>query len=243
VITWKDNSLSNVQQIVKIPDEVLVEALDILPSKAILCEGSTLTLDARKLGNVRWQDGSIASQFTVTEAGNFWFNTCLSGCILSDTVMILLEKLIDPLGADTTLCEQQAKLELSVNPDHILEWQDKTTTPTYTVTKPGVYWAIIQTQNCILKDSIVVDFCKDAIFIPNVITPNGDLANDNFVLLGVDTEKCSLRIFDRHGILQYESKSYRNDWNGKELPGGVYYYQVDNSVTHQSLKGWLHIVR
>lgn len=89
----------------------------------------------------------------------------------------------------------------------------------------------------------MVDFCKDAIFIPNVITPNGDLANDNFVLLGVDTEKCSLRIFDRHGILQYESKSYRNDWNGKELPGGVYYYQVDNSVTHQSLKGWLHIVR
>ena len=69
------------------------------------------------------------------------------------------------------------------------------------------------------------------LFIPSVITPNGDGVNDLF-RINVSEEGIRLSIFNKWGVREYESSSYHNDWdgtgaNGHQLPEDTYFYILD----------------
>lgn len=81
---------------------------------------------------------------------------------------------------------------------------------------------------------------EDSLVFSNYFSPNGDGQNDTFVILNAENcEDCQLSIFNRWGDLVYESKAYKNDWNGKsnaglkfigkELPEGIYFYVFKTS--------------
>ena len=86
--------------------------------------------------------------------------------------------------------------------------------------------------------------------IPNVITPNGDKLNDEFIIgskeydnfLGYFPET-SVKIFNRWGNLVYESEKYKNDWRGGDLKEGVYYYEILVDKGECVFKGTLHILQ
>ncbi|MEI6696264.1 MAG: gliding motility-associated C-terminal domain-containing protein [Bacteroidota bacterium] len=61
--------------------------------------------------------------------------------------------------------------------------------------------------------------------IPNVFTPNNDGFNDYFVIRNI--EKCSnnhLVIKDRNGKTVFDKINYQNDWDGKNVADGVYFF-------------------
>ncbi len=61
--------------------------------------------------------------------------------------------------------------------------------------------------------------------IPNIFTPNGDGYNDYFVILYLDNyTRTELSVTDRYGKVVYEKKNYQNEWDGRNIPDGVYYY-------------------
>lgn len=65
------------------------------------------------------------------------------------------------LGKDTALCftpNQKLLLQPKVSDVKAFKWQDGSTAPSYTVTKPGVYWLEITSANwgCVYRDSIEV---------------------------------------------------------------------------------------
>jgi gliding motility-associated-like protein/uncharacterized repeat protein (TIGR01451 family) len=63
------------------------------------------------------------------------------------------------------------------------------------------------------------------LFIPNVITPNGDGKNDQFVIKGLAKYPNSeISIFNRWDNLVYTSPNYSNNWDGKGLNTGTYFY-------------------
>lgn len=67
------------------------------------------------------------------------------------------------------------------------------------------------------------------IYIPNLITPNGDGYNDSFTLVGADVpsaDNIELVIFDSQKRKQYENKQYDGSFNGSSLPDGTYYYRI-----------------
>ncbi len=69
------------------------------------------------------------------------------------------------------------------------------------------------------------------IVIYDVITPNGDGANDNWIIKGIEEyPNNTVQIFDKWGDVVYEKQGYKNDWYGQgiknELPDGTYYYLV-----------------
>ncbi|MBI1192259.1 MAG: T9SS type B sorting domain-containing protein [Bacteroidetes bacterium] len=63
------------------------------------------------------------------------------------------------------------------------------------------------------------------LFIPDVITPNGDGFNDEWTIT-------ALQAFDQHEIWiinrweheVFRTDAYQNDWNGDNLPDGTYFY-------------------
>jgi hypothetical protein len=88
--------------------------------------------------------------------------------------------------------------------------------------------------------------------IPNVITPRvKDDANDKLTIqLGNEAGitpadygyKTSLSIFNRWGEKVYESADYQYDWDGANLAGGIYYYEVSVD-DHATCKSWIHLVK
>ena len=83
---------------------------------------------------------------------------------------------------------------------------------------------------------------EDAINIEtsNVFTPNGDGENDYFMIKSAgDLSACAeLNIYNRHGVLVYQSSGGIFSWDGysdtgKPYPEGVYYYTYSvNGIEH-----------
>ena len=63
------------------------------------------------------------------------------------------------------------------------------------------------------------------LFIPNIITPNGDGYNDCFEIQGKENTGLNhLIIFTNLGRVVFEQQHYNNNWCGDNLPDNVYYY-------------------
>jgi gliding motility-associated-like protein/uncharacterized repeat protein (TIGR01451 family) len=89
----------------------------------------------------------------------------------------------------------------------------------------------------------------------NIITPNGDGMNDNFVVSCIESySDTQLEIFDRYGSIIYKNKNYKNDWNGianqtsriiksgQPLPNGTYFYILKfNDGSTQDKKSYIQI--
>ncbi|RFS19048.1 DUF11 domain-containing protein, partial [Chitinophaga silvatica] len=86
----------------------------------------------------------------------------------------------------------------------------------------------------------------DDLYIPNIITPNGDGKNDKFVIIGLSHFPGSqLFIYNRWGNLVYQAKNYQNDWDGINLNEGTYFYilKVNTPTGEKSYKGWVELLR
>ncbi len=84
------------------------------------------------------------------------------------------------------------------------------------------------------------------LFIPSVITPNGDGKNDYF-RISENQNQAELIIFNRWGIEEFSDSHYLNDWDGKNnhgeaLPNDTYFYILifDNGLVK---KGSVLILR
>ncbi|WP_353129258.1 DUF7507 domain-containing protein, partial [Parapedobacter pyrenivorans] len=82
--------------------------------------------------------------------------------------------------------------------------------------------------------------------IPNVFTPNGDGKNDVFEIIGIEGfDLIEVTVVNRWGNEVYRSNNYQNDWDGRSLGEGTYYYLI---TTHKGKirevrKGWVLLKR
>jgi len=97
------------------------------------------------------------------------------------------------------------------------------------------------------------------LIVPNVITADGNKLNDLFIIENLtDYPAVGVKIFNRWGMLVYETEQYNNDWSGKDMKGndlepGTYFYTVsptshkytydDQEETKYTLHGFVQIVR
>jgi len=184
-------------------------------------------------------------------------------CFDSDTMNITFDRPIDTIfaGPDQTLAEEfQTQLSATAlvgsesgiwsvasgsglfsdptNPNSTVEFlQDKFNYLVWTVSN-GV---------CPMKSDTVVIEAR-LLFIPSGFSPNGDGANDVFVIDGAwNYPFVKLQVFNRWGNLVYHSYNYKNDWagtaeSGEKLPDDTYYFLVDVSDS-EMYKGFLIIKR
>jgi gliding motility-associated-like protein len=90
--------------------------------------------------------------------------------------------------------------------------------------------------NCQATDSKlvrVIEKCNEnAVFVPNLFTPNANGRNDVLKVLGPGVDNVlNFRIYDRWGKLLFESNDIQRGWDGtfegQPLKPGVYLYYVE----------------
>ncbi|MDZ7740354.1 MAG: gliding motility-associated C-terminal domain-containing protein [Bacteroidota bacterium] len=93
-------------------------------------------------------------------------------------------------------------------------------------------------------------------FLPNAFTPNGDGKNDELVFTVEDDRgnpriinyyyrSNELVVFNRYGKKVFKATNYENDWDGDNLPQGVYYFVLTcfGEFRTDKFKGSLTLLR
>ncbi|MCF6133115.1 gliding motility-associated C-terminal domain-containing protein [Flavobacterium wongokense] len=115
---------------------------------------------------------------------------------------------------------------------------------TITGAETGIYSLTITNEfGC--ETTNVIDVPRTNCFIPNVITPNNDNANESFDLTGFDVVK--LEIYSRWGRKVYEKNNYLDEWHGQNMDGGLLpdstYYYIIKLATEETKTGWIFLHR
>ena len=82
--------------------------------------------------------------------------------------------------------------------------------------------------------------------VPNIFTPNGDGFNDVFEIDNIEDDIWNLTIYNRWGkTIVAEFLDYQNDWDGKGLSDGTYFYYLTSQRAAELIvfKGWFVIAR
>jgi len=146
-------------------------------------------------------------------------------------------------------CHSHPKVELlniSVN-SNAYEWSfgdgqtstDDSTIHTYE--KPGKYTIRLSASNegqCQKSKEEEINIAD--IYVPNIITPNGDEKNDVFRVL--TDARVDLKIINRWGKELYKDPDYQNNWNGEDVPAGTYFFEIQLD-DEASCKGWLQVLK
>ncbi len=217
------------------------------PDQEMCASGSKLVLSVPASTDKRlWSIGTDSSFATISRPGIYWIDVWnKNNCKTRDSIII--KAIPGPAIFSQKVVEtcpfRLVKLSTSFK-SATYKWSTGSTKPEIFVSREGYYKVTVQHRGCSFTDSVKVVFkdCPEDFEVPNVITPNGDQANDNFMLRGFLPGSFSLRIFNRWGNLIYETDSYKNDWPKQAPPAGVYYYQLQHLQTKQLYKGWVEVV-
>ncbi|MCX2681606.1 gliding motility-associated C-terminal domain-containing protein [Galbibacter sp. EGI 63066] len=105
----------------------------------------------------------------------------------------------------------------------------------------------VQDENGNWTNMAMVTVTIEGLFIPNVITPNGDGKNDTFEIIGIDSNsKAKIIIYNRWGNEVYKNYEYDNSFGGHGLNEGTYFYQlslIDSEGNDRQYTGWIFIKR
>jgi gliding motility-associated-like protein len=117
--------------------------------------------------------------------------------------------------------------------------------PRFIFTEGGRYLVVLISEDslgCKNRDSILVQV--DQFLLPNVITPNGDNQNDTFKILGLRSgSKTKLEVFNRWGRPVFSKEGYENDFDGKGLDPGVYFFSVYVEEQDKTFTGWVQLIK
>ena len=104
--------------------------------------------------------------------------------------------------------------------------------PTVNPSSTTVYTVIVSTAlGCSVSDSVVVTVVPNIVH-GNGITPNGDGANDEWIIDNIELfPNCVVEVYNRWGELLFQSVGYKEHWKGvfkgQSLPVGTYYYIIN----------------
>jgi len=125
-------------------------------------------------------------------------------------------------------------------------------TPTVNLQQTTTYTLAVTTpQGCKASDEVTLTLLPFCMRPMEAFTPNGDGVNDQWlVTTGSCLKTATVQVFNRYGAKVFESKDYKNNWNGeykgKPLADGTYYFVISFQLVNgetQYLKGNVTILR
>jgi gliding motility-associated-like protein len=135
--------------------------------------------------------------------------------------------------------------------DYIYKWSDNSTGRSVSNILRGFYKMTVTDMNgCTVKDSVKVEPLNETcLIIPNAISPNEDLINDEWNIGMIELyPEMEIRVFNRWGETVWRSeKGYPKPWDGKSnganLPVDSYHYIINLHNGSKPIVGNITIVR
>jgi len=239
--------------------------ISVTPSEAYICLDSNLRLQASgastyqwfptagltaPVGPIVWASPVQSTIYTVT-------GTDMNGCKNEKKVSIrVYPKPVLLLPDSAYVCDGiDFNLIAGYNDSTSYVWQDGSSNPVYTVTKPGFYWVMATNTACLAMDTVTCRICTK-ILVPNAFTPDGNNINDIFYAYSSTNPlvKFEMYIFSRWGEVIFESKDIFKGWDGNfqgsPCPMGTYVYLIrykgqanDAENLEGELKGVVNLIR
>lgn len=233
VVTTPENCVDSASvNIAFIPFPVV----DLGPDTA-LCETGSITFSAEGPDlTYLWSTGSSEPNVTFMDDALVWVAVNNGYCTSFDTVNVVFNPL--PLPAllplyETCLDIPPYRFMLDAgNSGCSFLWNTGETEGVIHALYHQVYSVLITTpQNCSIEEStLLVEYCPNALYVPNSFTPNGDGENDVFFPVGNNIATLQLEIFDRWGKMIYSGVDAAASWNGtmggEPVQDGVYIWKL-----------------
>ena len=247
-----------------------VPEVSITATDSTLCKGQNITLTATEATSnpstiFIWSTGVTASSITITPqlTTQYTLNSILNGCVgQPDTFTVFVDAITPPVasaGKNTTICIGES-YTFSGSGGQSFLWLPESDFTDNTVANPVIspeitFTYTLITSNLYCKDTteitIAIDRCLTDITtpIPKAISPNGDGANDFFIIPDIDYfSNNSIKIYNRWGNIVYENTPYNNEWNGiskngNDLPDATYYYILNLGNNKVIRTGYIIIQR
>ena len=235
-----------------------------------VCAGGTVTLSASSPLATAYYWYTEAGDLLPNQAGELTLENLTSderyrvaavmGTCESEAVEVVAQAYPVPpasITTDTTLIALGTSLTLNALPDPSYRYRwtpaeslnnDTTASPLATPEDNTTYTLTITTPEGCSSSASVEIIVQKVLLIPNTFTPNGDGANDTWVVTNLERFPGStLRIFDRWGQMVLESTNYDQSWQGrfqgKDLPEDTYFYLIDKGNGDPPRRGSLTIIR
>ena len=274
VLEVTSQNCSNVPSIALI--EIMAPEVDLGYEFPEICDQDSLILDAGEHYEPEfsflWHDGSTRSYYIGRNTEQIWVRvTDGFGCVRYDTISLLVNDLPSVyLGGDALICEGYHRLvpeDTTMGGDnyvnyiwHISSVEDPIEGTYYLDLEPNfsdfIDTVIVEVEDfnsCWSSDTMLLYPCNyEGLFkeMPNTLTPDGDGANDTWVIPYMDYfENAVLEIFDRWGRLVYRTTSvYEEPWDGKsggkDMPMDSYYFVLDlKAPGSKPLVGTVNLIR
>lgn len=223
------------------------------------CRNDSVVLTVSPAMNtILWSTGENTASIVARNSGKYRALVIDNhGCMSKDSVMVTVNELpvikVVPedtsvsLGKPVPLMAWGASSYVWSPPDYLDNAfkQDPVSLPLQTIT----YTVTGEDQNgcknsAVLKVNVNKDYTLEFV---NLLTPNGDGANDIWNIGASFYPDNEVIIYDRWGVEVYRQKAYADNWDGmykgNPVPEGTYYYLIKFENSDKVYSGYLTILR
>lgn len=225
-------------------DDVSVVPLDLtvdLGPDTLICDGSTLLLDAaRPNAEYLWDDGSTGSSL-LADVGTHWVRVSVGACSASDTITISGGgPPVLVLPAASVICPGTDLVLNATTAGSSIQWENGDTNAIRIVQEAGIYTATA-TNACgssTTSTQVSTEICPCVPYLPNAFTPNTDGINEAICpQFRCGDGELSWSIFDRWGSQVFtgaDGACWDGTINGKAAPDGIYVWRARVERQHEA---------
>lgn len=232
---------------------VLVQVFDlpdVEDEDVILCEGSSITLNAGvSNATYLWSTGESSPSIQVNNNANYFVEiTSLTAGNCSVTKNFTIIQYDNPVIENVIVKNNTVEIIISGNGDfeYSIDGTNFQDSNFFTVSEGGLYTAYVREKN--FNCGFFSEQPFVVILVPTFFTPNGDGFNDVLIVKGLDRfPNSSLIIFNRYGKFIHHIVPSQTFWdgtlNGEKLPADDYWYVLKIDETTPTQKGHFSLLR
>ena len=253
-ITSKSNTL-NIK--LGLP-EITISSID---DTYALCLNKEVVLSTTQINGLSYQwffndveiVGETNSTLEVIEVGNYTVEVTGFGCSrISDKIDI---KSFDGNSIefnfnDEITIQEGETITISANGADTYEWYDEDnnlieTSSSIAISKAGNYRVVAYLNGCSIEKFFTVLVVSGNIYVPNILTPNGDGVNDSWKIPPEFAFKNNIEveIISNAGRTVLRQKNYQNNWPDTNIKTASLYFYIIRDEQNIIKKGTINILK